>query len=571
MQSHRSSNSSTLSLLSSKPFEHHFEDGPRIEELERSYHRARAIGQLHGVTLEDCLHMTPKFWAVHKDGIIVRDAVAHILVTIQLNLVAGTVAPFALKRPDLHPLMKEILNFDISAPFMLNEVGHGCDSRNLETTATLQHDGSFILNTPTPEAVKFMPPSMPIKGIRRVAIVCARLMVDEEDRGIRTFVVPINNGTEMNKGVHSWLLPPISGGRVLDHSLTSFDNVHLPANAMLGELAMPADMRAQYLSAIHRLGTGALALSLWIIPFLKCAAYCVGKYSQRRTVQAGVHGERVPIISFRTQQLPILHSLAQIAVMEPFSDWITHLYSTDNSLHPGAKHGLGVIIKAVFLQNGQWSLANLIERSGAQGVYPHNQMATFEVLTRATGIAEGEVLVLSIRLATELLLGRYAIPGPTKPNCILAQHEKNIVSDLKKKLRKIGNHRGDEYSKQVLPHLRPLIIAIGQRMAYEAAVDASVDPDLLALYEAGAMKSDPAWFSEHLGISRDAQFQKECAAADAAYRRLNEHLDNWQIEPYITAPMLSADRWMGMIKAVPEFTGNGEMSFPGAQEFRSKL
>lgn len=49
-----------------------------------------------------------------------------------------------------------------------------------------------------------MPPSMPIKGIRRVAIVCARLIVDEEDRGIRTFVVPINNGTEMNKGVHSW-------------------------------------------------------------------------------------------------------------------------------------------------------------------------------------------------------------------------------------------------------------------------------------------------------------------------------------------------------------------------------
>lgn len=38
---------------------------------------------------------------------------------------------------------------------MLNEVGHGCDSRNLETTATLQRDGSFILNTPTPEAVKY--------------------------------------------------------------------------------------------------------------------------------------------------------------------------------------------------------------------------------------------------------------------------------------------------------------------------------------------------------------------------------------------------------------------------------
>lgn len=48
MQSHLTSNSSTLSLLSSNLFEHHYEDGPRIEELERSYHRARAIGQLHG-------------------------------------------------------------------------------------------------------------------------------------------------------------------------------------------------------------------------------------------------------------------------------------------------------------------------------------------------------------------------------------------------------------------------------------------------------------------------------------------------------------------------------------------
>jgi hypothetical protein len=42
------------------------------------------------------------------------------------------------------------------------------------------------------------------------------------------------------------------------------------------------------------------------------------------------------------------------------------------------QHGLGDIFKAVFLYNGQGNLANLIERSGAQGVYPHNQMVTLE-------------------------------------------------------------------------------------------------------------------------------------------------------------------------------------------------
>ncbi|GKZ25449.1 hypothetical protein AbraIFM66951_003314 [Aspergillus brasiliensis] len=198
-------------------------------------------------------------------------------------------------------------------------------------------------------------------------------------------------------------------------------------------------------------------------------------------------------------------------------------------------------------------------------------MAAFESLTRATGIAEGEVLVLSIRLATELLLGRYTIPEPTKPDCLLAQHEAGIISDLRGKLKKIGNHRSDEYSKQVLPHLRPMVIAIGQRMAYEAAVDARVDPDLLALYEAGVIKSDAAWYSEHLGINTDAQFQKECDALDAVLPRLDEHLDNLQIEPYCTAPMLSSDRWTGIIKAAPEFSGNAEMSFPGAQELQSKL
>lgn len=48
------------------------------------------------------------------DAIIIRDIVAHILFSIQYNLVAGTIAPYALKRPDLRPVMEKILNFDVS-------------------------------------------------------------------------------------------------------------------------------------------------------------------------------------------------------------------------------------------------------------------------------------------------------------------------------------------------------------------------------------------------------------------------------------------------------------------------
>lgn len=39
---------STLHLLSTALFQHHYEDAPRIEHLERSYLRAQALGRHHG-------------------------------------------------------------------------------------------------------------------------------------------------------------------------------------------------------------------------------------------------------------------------------------------------------------------------------------------------------------------------------------------------------------------------------------------------------------------------------------------------------------------------------------------
>jgi hypothetical protein len=42
------------------------------------------------------------------------DGAAATLLTIQFNLVAGTLVPFAMKRPELRPLLKKVLDFDVS-------------------------------------------------------------------------------------------------------------------------------------------------------------------------------------------------------------------------------------------------------------------------------------------------------------------------------------------------------------------------------------------------------------------------------------------------------------------------
>lgn len=99
---------------------------------------------------------------------------------------------------------------------MLTEVGHGLDARNLETTATMLPNGEFDLHTPNSNAAKYhlpipcltfadiariMPPSWPRNGFPRVAIVFARLIVQGEARGLRPFIVWLNNGDVMCAGV----------------------------------------------------------------------------------------------------------------------------------------------------------------------------------------------------------------------------------------------------------------------------------------------------------------------------------------------------------------------------------
>ena len=109
-----------------------------------------------------------------------------------------------------------------SAQFCLTEVGHGLDIANLETTADLMSNGDICLSTPSPSAAKsvafakfqfscevlllisiicrFMPPTIPA-GTPCVAIVWARLKVGTDDRGIRPFVVPLNDGKSMYPGI----------------------------------------------------------------------------------------------------------------------------------------------------------------------------------------------------------------------------------------------------------------------------------------------------------------------------------------------------------------------------------
>ncbi|KAE8391919.1 acyl-CoA dehydrogenase NM domain-like protein [Aspergillus alliaceus] len=536
-----------------KPIPEHLTNDERINI---SYHRAGAVAKAYGLETTDILNLTPKFWQIHQDMLLSVDFAAFILVSTQYNVAGATLAAFVADQPEYQPLLDRVLRFDVSIQFMLTEVGHGLDARNLETIATLLPDGSFDLHTPSTNAAKFATPNSPRKGFPRVALVFARLLVSTNDWGVKPFVVWLNDGKQMYEGITAKLLPRRAGSKPLDHTITTFTHVRLPRSALLGPLKKPGNVRENFLSMIQRASVGALAFTTALIPAMKRAVFIAGKYSLRRQI-LGQNNTPLPIISFRTQQLPILHALAQIAVFEAYAHDSIEQFRGSSST-PAVQRGISATFKAVLCQASQPMFHALSERCGAQGLWKYNHIIESQLETRAVSIMEGDTLALSIRLGIELLLNRYELPPPVNPGCLLARHEKGLFDECRSMLEGLKEgHRSAEFNSLILPRCPVLAEAIGHRRAYEAAVKAGIDSDLLALYEIHTVLLDPSWYTQHTDLTREYLFRTEARLLDALLPQLDKLLDETGAGPYCTAPILSQASWDAFVGGLETLDGVG--------------
>ncbi|VDB99855.1 unnamed protein product [Peniophora sp. CBMAI 1063] len=537
------------SLLSSPPFvvgSHLPAPAPRSNI---AYDRAKAIALASGLDLDDICSLKPKFWELHLHPVLQRDGAAMTLLTIQYNLVIGTIGRYAQRQPYLLSLMKDLLKYRVHGQFLLTELGHGLDAKNLETTATLLPSGGFNLSSHTPRAAKFMPPTIPA-GAPTIGVVFARLLVDAEDRGIRPFIVTLNDGVHMTPGVTAKAMPPRGGTQIVNHALTSFDNVQLPATAILGSL----DEAEDFSGLITRVAVGSLALSLVCVSVISTCATIGFMYSRRRTV-TGVTGGQIPIFSFVTQQKPIALAVAQAFVFKALAKWASSFFA-DATVDLRIRHGVAAASKAVITRRATEACLSISERCGAQGLFGDNQMAALFNDVRMVIVAEGDVLVLCIRLTMELLLGKYRLPPSTHPESALAQHEAALFAELSSILSTASHHRDPEVSRRILPHCQTFVGAIGDRMAYDAALDAGVMPSLLDLYVSDAIQRDGSWYSEQAGLSRSEQSAAVQAALNAVLPQMESLVDDLGVQPYLTAPIVSEKTWARFDSALPTYTSS---------------
>ncbi|EKM53857.1 uncharacterized protein PHACADRAFT_145387 [Phanerochaete carnosa HHB-10118-sp] len=557
-----------LHLLSTPAFTTSTHALTRTEKVKLAYERAKETVRAYGLSIDDVLTLSPKFWQLHQDPLIAMDGGATTLITIQINLVSGTIARHSVHRPELVSLVDDLLSYRKHGQFLMTEVGHGLDVANLETTATLLPSGEFILNTPTPGAAKFMPPTVPA-GLPTIAVVWAKLIARGEDYGIRPFLVPLNDGKQMCTGIKSTLLPERGGSSPVNHAITSFRNVLLPPQSILGSTEKATSPRLALTHSMWRVVCGTIATGCLALPIMKCYATIGAMYSLRRYV--GEPNDRLPIMHFRTQQIPILTLTAQVYVMEAFVQWCTSVFS-DITIDYRIRHAIAGILKTTIIGHSNAGGIAISDRCGAQGLFEHNQMIAMHNVTRGIAIAEGDVLVLSIKIATEMLQGRYQVPAARDPKSQLARHEAGIFEECRAVLASCAHHRSNEVNKLILPQCQAIIEAMGHRMAYEAAVAAGVQQPLIDLYVASCMKLDAAWYIENAGVSRRVLAEMETKALDAVLPQVGQLIKAMNVEPWITSKIISDERWNSFIATCQVFDGQAKVSvFQGEGAAESQM
>ncbi|KAK0479622.1 acyl-CoA oxidase [Armillaria novae-zelandiae] len=494
-----------------------------LDEASLGYLQAETVCKSWGLTSDDVARLTPKFWRIHLDPIWTCSGPAFTIMAIQYNLVVGTLRMFSKGRSDLRAIIDDMMVYKALGLFLLSEVGHGLDIANLRTTATLLPDGGFELHTTCSLAAKYMPPTVPVLGRPAFGIVWAKLIINSEVTGIRPFLVKINDGKDMGKGISARVLPRRNGSSPLNHAVTTFHHVRLPPSALLGELDNSVDVRL----SLWRVGVGAISLSAIAITCLKVSSSTVYQYSLRRHV--GVP-RPVPIISFRTQQIPIFTAVAQAYVLEALLKTCTANFM-DDSAGFQTRHAVATIFKAMVVEPALRTHYDLSVRCGAQGLFDYNQVISFFSNMRGISIAEGDVLVLCIRLASELLLRRYSIPETSNSNSLLAKHESAIFNKYTAMVEEHG-HRGDHYRSFILPRSQTIIESIGHRMAYDAAVAQGVPQALIDIYECYSIKGDVGWYIEAGILTQDQVASMEDRAMKAAFPHMSQWVDGMGVSDY---------------------------------------
>ena len=280
--------------------------------------------------------------------------------------------------------LRDIGSLKLPGCFAMTETNHGSNVRGIETTATYNHkDQTFTIHTPHEKARKEYIGNAALHG--RMATVFAKLIIDEKDYGVTTFIVPLRD----EDGNH---LPGISitdcgrkmGLNGVDNGLIGFDTVTIPKENMLdrfssvdtdGNFQSPiASDNKRFFTMLGTLVGGRIGIPRSALAASKSGLTIAIRYSDKRR-QFGPEGSsEIPILNYRMHQRRLLPLLSKTYACHFAMEYVTDRFLNRKEEEMQEIEALAAGVKSYVTWHNTATLQECREACGGKGFLSENRI-----------------------------------------------------------------------------------------------------------------------------------------------------------------------------------------------------
>ena len=330
---------------------------------------------------------------------------------VQFGLFGGAIAQ--LGTADHHAAyLDDIGSLTLPGSFAMTETGHGSNVRDLETVAVYDATSDeLVVSTPHDLARKDYIGNAAVHG--RLAVVFARLILDETDHGVNAVLVPIRDeagsvlpGVRIEDNGGKGGLNGVDNGRIW------FDAVRVPRSALLNRFGDIND-RGEYVSDIPdpdrrfftmigtlvggRIGVGAAAVNV-----AKSALTIAVRYAHRRRQFGPDGGAETLLIDYPIHQERLIPRLAATYAYHFAYEALIEDFAAGTE-DPRRVEARAAGLKAFASWHAIDTIQTAREATGGQGYLAENRLTAMRADADIFATYEGDNTVLAQLVAKGLL------------------------------------------------------------------------------------------------------------------------------------------------------------------------
>ncbi len=322
---------------------------------------------------------------------------------VQVGLFGGAV--FQLGTEKHHKLYVEpLMKGELLGCFAMTETGHGSNVKDLETTATYDHSTrEIIVHSPRYASGKeYIGNALH----STMSAVFAQLIVDGENQGVHTVLVPLRNekhellpGIKVEDCGHKMGLNGVDNGRIW------YNEVRVPVDNLLnrygsinaqGEYESPiANPSRRFFTTLGALVAGRVCVGMLGLNASKVALTIALRYAYRRRQFGPKEGQdETPIIDYPTHQKRLFPQLAKTYAYYFASLDLADMYTNSDEETMREVETLAAGLKATSTWHATKTIQICREACGGKGYLHENRFTSLKADTDIFTTFEGDNTVL---------------------------------------------------------------------------------------------------------------------------------------------------------------------------------